>query len=262
MAQSKHTVEGPARKQTKAGRNVAAESVPTERAVERAPEVDVARPSIPADASVHEPTKASSGDVLAEAAKLALSGSLQDAAAAYRGHLTLHPDDVLARRSLASVLEQRGDYAGALGELGRAIDAQPEDVSLLCGRAAVQMAMQRYDQAENDLRRASKIDADRPEVLFNLGMLFCKKALWRDAIEPLQRVVELDASNPQGHYYLGEAYNQTDQLDLALASYEEAVRLQPTNYRALKGVGIVLDKLGRPAEATAAYQRAREAQRR
>ena len=82
-------------------------------------------------------------------------------------------------------------------------------------------------------------------------MLFCKKARWREAIEPLQRAVELDPANSQGHYYLGEAYNQTDQLKLALASYEAAVKQQPTNYRALKGVGIVLDKLGRPAEATA-----------
>ena len=74
--------------------------------------------------------------------------------------------------------------------------------------------------------------------------------------------MELDPSSSQAHYYLGEAYNQTDQLKPALASYEETVKLQPTNYRALKGVGIVLDKLGRPAEATAAYQRARDAQRR
>ena len=67
---------------------------------------------------------------------------------------------------------------------------------------------------------------------------------------------------PTGHYHLGEAYNQTDQLKQALTSYETAVKLQPNNWRALKGVGIVLDKMGRPAEATAAYQRAREAQRR
>jgi Flp pilus assembly protein TadD len=30
----------------------------------------------------------------------------------------------------------------------------------------------------------------------------------------------------------------------------------------MKGIGVILDRMGRPAEATAAYQRAREVQRR
>jgi Flp pilus assembly protein TadD len=216
----------------------------------------------PANDSAVETSAVESGDLLTQASELARRGELQDAAAAYRAYLTRHPEAIAARRGLANVLELKGDMAGALGEIGRAIDAQPDDVSLLCGRAAVQMALQRYDQAEADLRRAMKLDAESAEVHLNLGMLFCKRARWREAIEPLQRAAELDPSNSQGHYYLGEAYNQTDQLKLALASYEEAAKLQPANYRALKGVGIVLDKLGRPADATAAYQRARDAQRR
>jgi len=40
------------------------------------------------------------------------------------------------------------------------------------------------------------------------------------------------------------------------------VALEPTHQRALKAIGIVLDRMGRPDEAAAAYQRAREAQRR
>jgi len=166
------------------------------------------------------------------------------------------------QRGKEGVEQTSTELVVTLGELGRALDAQPDDVSLLCDRAAVEMALQRYEEAESDLRRASRIDADSASVLFNLGILLCKTARWREAIVPLQRAVELDESNPLGHYYLGEAYNQTDQLKLALESYEATVKLQPGNYRALKGVGIVLDKLRRPAEATAAYQRAREAQRR
>ena len=53
-----------------------------------------------------------------------------------------------------------------------------------------------------------------------------------------------------------------DRLAEALEAYESAVRLQPDHWRAMKGIGVVLDRLGRPEEATAAYQRAREAQRR
>ncbi|MGH9884491.1 MAG: tetratricopeptide repeat protein [bacterium] len=48
----------------------------------------------------------------------------------------------------------------------------------------------------------------------------------------------------------------------ALEAYESAVKLQPDHWRALKGIGVILDRLGRPQDATAAYQKAREAQRR
>lgn len=181
------------------------------------------------------------------------------ASAAALDHAEAPADPYLAA---AAELVRRGNLAGALGELGRAIDDHPEDVGLLCARANVLLTLQRLEPAEADLRRAARLDPSNPEVLFGLGTLFCKKARWREAIEPLQRVVELDPMRAAGHYYLGEAYNQTDQLKPALGAYEAAVRLEPNNWRALKGVGIVLDKMGRPTEATVAYQKAREAQRR
>ena len=64
------------------------------------------------------------------------------------------------------------------------------------------------------------------------------------------------------HYYLGEAFNHVDNLPAALSAYEQATVLTPTNWRAHKGIGIILDRMGRPAEAALAYQKAREAQRR
>ena len=100
------------------------------------------------------------------------------------------------------------------------------------------------------------------EALANLGILFCKSARWRSAIEPLREAVEIDPERAAAHYYLGEAFNHVDQLPAALAAYETAARLQPTNFRAMKGIGIVLDRMGRPGEAAIAYRRSREAQRR
>jgi Flp pilus assembly protein TadD len=93
------------------------------------------------------------------------------------------------------------------------------------------------------------------------GIQFCRKARWKDAIEPLRRAVELEPEHPTAHFYLGEAYNHTDELPAALAAFEAAVRANPTFWRAFKGIGIVLDRMRRPQEASAAYQRARELQR-
>lgn len=107
-----------------------------------------------------------------------------------------------------------------------------------------------------------KADDSNPNELLELGISLCRLARWREAIDPLQRALEIDPSKVAAHYQLGDAYNQTDRLPDALEAYETAVRLQPDHWRALKGIGVILDRLGRPAEANVAYQRAREAQRR
>jgi tetratricopeptide (TPR) repeat protein len=102
--------------------------------------------------------------------------------------------------------------------------------------------------------------AAESETLTEQGVHLSKTARWRAAIEPLRRATDLDPTNVAAFYYLGDAYNHIDSLPAALEAFEAAARLQSDHWRALKGVGIVLDRMRRPQEAAAAYQRAREAQ--
>jgi Flp pilus assembly protein TadD len=106
---------------------------------------------------------------------------------------------------------------------------------------------------------ATAADAD---AFKERGMQLCRKARWKDAIEPLRKATELAPTEGLAFYYLGDAYNHTDQLPAALSAFETAAQLLTDNWRALKGVGIVLDRMRRPQEAAAAYQKARDAQRR
>ena len=74
--------------------------------------------------------------------------------------------------------------------------------------------------------------------------------------------VQVARAEPEWRYrHLGDAYNSIDELPSALSAYEAAAQLEPGNDRALKRIGVVLDRMGRPAEAAAAYQRARAATR-
>jgi Flp pilus assembly protein TadD len=50
-----------------------------------------------------------------------------------------------------------------------------------------------------------------------------------------------------------------DDLAGAQGAYERAVELEPRNPKPLYGLGIVLDRLRRPDEATGMYRRSREA---
>ncbi len=172
-----------------------------------------------------------------------------------------HPGDAKTAIALSAAFDKRGNIAAALGALQRAIDAGADAVPLRCARAAILSGRLRYDDAEAELKKAAKVNADDPEVLLQLGILACRRAKWRDAIEPLTRLIKLDAASAQGLFHLGETLNKLDKLPDALVAYERASELEPDNWRALKGVGIVLDRMGRPTEAAAFYRRARDAQR-
>ena len=215
-------------------------------------------PLHPADERVAAPGP----DPLEQATDLAARGEMSAALTLLRSLIARESSNARARAALAGLLEKRGDVEGALGELGRALETLPDDVTILCARATMLASRARYDLAEVDLRRAAKVNDRSAEVQVQLGMLFSKRARWREAIEPLLAAVASAPTRGDAHYYLGEAYNHIDDLPAALAAYEAASTLQPGNMRALKGIGIVLDRLGRPAEAAAAYRRARESQKR
>ncbi len=172
----------------------------------------------------------------------------------------LSPTDADAAIIYAQALDRHGNAAAALGALDECLANGGDDVRLICARAFLLGSRLRYDLAEQELKRAAKIRADDPDVQLQTGVLAGRRARWRDAVEPLQKAVAQRADDPLAHFYLGEALNHVDQLPAALSAYEHAARLDPSNWRAFKGVGIVLDRLGRPTDAAVAYRRMRENQ--
>jgi Tfp pilus assembly protein PilF len=225
---------------------------------------DVTDQQLPLDAADERPAERTPArpDAMQQARDFLAAGETYAAATTLRALIAREPKNAGAHAALAELLEKRGDLEGALVELGRAVDIAPDDVTILCARAAVYTLRGKYDLAEADLRRASRTGEREADVQLQLGVLFCKRARWREAVEPLRAAVASDPRRVAAHYYLGEAYNSIDDLPAALGAYQSAAALDPTNHRALKAIGIVLDRLGRPVEAAAAYQKVREAQRR
>jgi Tfp pilus assembly protein PilF len=177
-----------------------------------------------------------------------------------RALIAREPKHARARQLLAELLAHKGDVESAIVEVTRALELSPDDVPNLCLRAALYTSRAKYDLAETDLKRAAKLAGFNPDVQVQLGVLFCKRARWREAIEPLRAAIASDPKHAAAHYHLGDAYNSVDDLPAALSAYETAAKLEPSNERPLMRIGVVLDRLGRPAEAAAAYRRARAAQ--
>ncbi len=171
------------------------------------------------------------------------------------------PSDTTRALAYIAAQERSNDAAGALKTVERAVAAGGDAFALTCARASALGALLKYDDAAKALKEAEKLKPEHPEVAVQTGILACRRARWKDAIEPLQRGVAGAPNHSQAHYFIGEALNHADRLEEARAAYERAAQLDPENWRALKGVGVVLDRLGRPPEAAEWYRRAREAQR-
>lgn len=201
-------------------------------------------------------------DVLQHARQLAAAGETTAALTTLRALIAREPRLARARHMLAELLAHKGDVEGAIVELTRSLDLVPDDVTNLCARAALYTGRAKYDLAEADLKRAVKLADRNPDVQVQLGVLFCKRARWREAVEPLRAAIAADPRCAAAHYHLGDAYNSIDDLPAALSAYQTAAQLEPENDRPLKRIGVVLDRMGRSVEAAAAYRRARAAQQR
>jgi Flp pilus assembly protein TadD len=172
------------------------------------------------------------------------------------------PADTAAALALAAALERRGEARDALAVLDRAAAAGAEAFGVACARASVLGTLQRYAEAEQALRAAAAAEATGAELLIQTGVLACRRARWKEAVGPLREGTAQAPASAPGFYHLGEALNHTNDAPGALAAYRTATELDPTLWRAFKGMGIVLDRLGRSAEAAEAHRRAREAQHR
>lgn len=171
------------------------------------------------------------------------------------------PSDTPRALAFVAALEKRADADAALLAIDRALEAGADAFLLTCAKASALGAKLRYDDSDKAIKAAAKLRPDAPEVLLQSGILSCRRGRWREAAEPLQRAAQLAPESAITHYFVGEALNHTDKLPGALAAYERAAELEPDHWRALKGVGIILDRLGRSTEAAVFYRRARDAQR-
>lgn len=99
--------------------------------------------------------------------------------------------------------------------------------------------------------------AARPHL--DRALALARKGLWGQSVTHLRLALELHAACAATWCRLGEALNHIDDLAGARDAYERALALDARHARALYGLGVILDRLLRPAEATVMYRRAREA---
>ncbi len=164
-------------------------------------------------------------------------GASDAAIEAFRSIPPAHTHYSEARTQVASILERRGDYAGALAEveLAAAIaPARPLDFY----KATLRAKLGDFEGAVADLKRLLAEQPDDDELLYNIGLLYGEAKRTDEALRYMQLALERNPDNASALNYIGYTWTEKAiNLDEAERMISRAVELRPDD-------GYIVDSLG------------------
>jgi tetratricopeptide (TPR) repeat protein len=167
--------------------------------------------------------------------------------------VTANPTSQELLKLLAGVCFLGGKYWNAVRAFQRAGELGPLDASSRFTLAMAYVAVKRRDRARAELELLRQAHPQNPLYLYWLARLDYDDQQFEVAAAGFRRVVELRPDFVRAHDNLGLCLEALGRFDEAIASYQQAVRLNrerssPSPWPALN-LGTLLLKLGRITEA-------------
>jgi tetratricopeptide (TPR) repeat protein len=197
------------------------------------------------------PEERASESRLNEIARRALDGDVQGAVGELESVLAVAPEDETAWLTLGMVLSSAGRWREASEALAEAVRL---DGDVLAARMAFARALEKsgkLDDAAFQLLQAQKLVPDDPRPLKELGAVFYKKGLYDKSVQFLTRARGLAPNDARVFYALGLAQEARRDPGAAIASYRQAIKLDPKFADARKTLADVLAAMGEHEQAIA-----------
>jgi tetratricopeptide (TPR) repeat protein len=136
----------------------------------------------------------------------------------------------------------------------RAVDFDPRNADALADLATMLRVLHRYDEALQVLEGERRVVGDDPQLLAEIGRCLLGLQRYRDAEPILRRAVDqLDDAN--AHYLYGVVLDRLGRLAEAAAEFERALERNPTHRDALNDLGVALVRQGKLAPAAEVFRR-------
>jgi putative PEP-CTERM system TPR-repeat lipoprotein len=193
--------------------------------------------------------------LLAGAVSLRL-GSWYMAEHHFRHYLERNPDNLYARKMLASALLGSGHDNDALEALGPAIKRGRVDAQLLALAGESNLRVRRFDQATDLFEQASALDPASSSMLTSLGLSKLAKGDNDGAVRHLQAAAQLDRGSLQAGLALIRTELKLDRPERALAAAQALEQAQPNSAAVQELKGLVHAAQHDAGKARAAFARA------
>ena len=171
----------------------------------------------------------------------------------------------------------------------RALMIERKNIKIYIGLAQSYMHMDCIDKAVETLEKAKKIEPNNPDICFEISKCFMRMGLPCVASVSLKETILLDKNNLEAKLQLGVAHELMGEAQMALMVYQriieehpsflkayqhkaallvelnlyqeaasvfcELIKINPRYYKAVLGIGICFDKLGKTSSALRYYKK-------
>lgn len=130
------------------------------------------------------------------------------------------------------------DFAGALADFDKLVQATPGDVPAQIGRARALSELDRVDEAIQSLGHAIEV-APKPDARlpYVRGLMYLRKEDTNAAIADFTKAIEIDPSDSRWYRWRGDALMRRYDYAAALSDYDKACEIDPRDATALERRG-------------------------
>jgi putative PEP-CTERM system TPR-repeat lipoprotein len=183
-------------------------------------------------------------------------GSLHQAEHHLRHYLEKHPDNLYARKMLASTLLRSGHTPDALSVLAPALKETQQDVQLLALAGESYMQVSDFNKAAEYFEKASTLEPKAANLRTSLALSKLGKGESAQAVRDLQLATRLDGKSQQAGIALVRTELGLQHVDSAYAAVLELEKGQPGNAAIVDLKGTVYLGKQDAASARASFEKA------
>ena len=171
-----------------------------------------------------------------------------------RAH-ALAPQSVEVLCNLAALEIQTGDAQRALRTLERALALAPDHAGALANLGRLRHQIGDYDGSAACFERRVRLEPARPEAWLDLANTRIAQVRWDEAEENIKRALGLDMQSADGWYLAGYLFERSGRLNQAATAYQTSFNLRPTAQVA-HNLGLVHDQLDHWQDAARLFEQA------
>lgn len=160
-----------------------------------------------------------------------------------------NPHNEGAIYEIAFCYDQIGEYENAIKCYSDFIDENPYSFTAWYNLGNAYSKLENFEKAVWAYEYCILINEDFGPVYFNIASAFLSQEKYDMAIESFKKCMELDGEDPMALCYIGEAYEQLNDLKEARNYYMKSLELAPLLPDAWLGLGIITDLEGDSKEA-------------
>lgn len=193
--------------------------------------------------------------LLAGAIELNL-GSLQQAEQHLKKYVDASPNNLYARKLLAQVLLKRAQPADAVAALGPSLNGQSTDAQMLSLAGQSYMQSKDFEKASSYFEKASALEPQAALLHTSLGMSKLGQGDATKAISELEQGIAIDPKSFSAGAALAQAELGLKHYDKALAAALALEKQHPDSAEACNVSGVVYVNKGDIAKARGSFERA------